>query len=141
MRLLASHERDIESDIKYSPAIPSDIYGRDNDPAIRECLDKIDNEPFNYWLWHDLSRLYTTKNDLDKAIRVCQQGMEKWMNNPSPLMELSNLYAAKGDYKSAISTSMKLSKIDPILFRIALKGGEIPMRLKDEMESKDSLDR
>jgi hypothetical protein len=66
--------------------------------------------------------------------------MEKWTNNPSPLMELSNLYAVKGDYTAAISISMKLSKVDPILFRIALKG-EVPLKWNCEIKSKGSPDR
>jgi tetratricopeptide (TPR) repeat protein len=136
IRLLISRERHIESGINSAPVIPID-----NDSVIQKCRDAIDKEPLNYWLWHHLSRLYIEQNDIDGAIQACKLGMKKWINNPSPLMELSNLYAAKGDYKTAISTSMELSKIDSIFFRIALKSGEIPLRLSCEVKLKGSLQR
>lgn len=91
----------------------------------------IEKEPFNYWLWHNLCKLLIQRDDLDEAIRTCQLGIETSEDNPSPLMELSNLYAAKGDYGTAIKTSMKLARIKPANFRLALTEPGHPLLLPD----------
>jgi serine/threonine protein kinase len=120
--------------------IPGNIHAID-DHAIQECQSAVDKEPLNYWLWHDLSRLYVAKNDINGAIQACLLGIEKSATNPSPLMELSNLYAANGDYKSAILASMKLSTFNPLLLQLALKGSGTPWRLDYETKLKRLLER
>ena len=103
--------------------------------------DAIEKEPLNYWLWHNLCKLLVQRDDLDEAIRTCQLGIKKSKDNPSPLMELSNLYTAKGDYGAAIETSMKLARVKPANFRLALTDPLLPLPNFDQHETQGLLKR
>ena len=110
---------------------------------IRMLQDAIDKEPLNYWLWHNLCRVYAATNNLDGAIHACELGIKKSDTNPSPLMELTNLYAAKGDYKAAITTGMQLLKVKPVILLLALKDSKNPLITPTSLENKlkSSLER
>jgi serine/threonine protein kinase len=111
----------------------------DYDQSIRMSQDAIDKEPLNYWLWHNLCRLYTETNNLDGAIHACEFGIKKSGANPSPLMELTNLYAAKGDYKAAITTGMQLLKVRPVDLLVVFQNPGDPL-ITPSSELKSSLE-
>jgi hypothetical protein len=102
------------------------------------CLDAIDGEPLNYWLWHELCRYYASKNDMNGAIQACKLHSEKSSTNPSPLMALSNLYAAKSEFKAAVESNDKLAKVPPTLIHLALSA---VARTPYERNLKSSLER
>jgi hypothetical protein len=102
------------------------------------CLDAIDKEPLNYWLWHELCRYYASKNDLNGAIQACKLQSEKSSTNPSPLMALSNLYAAKTEFKAAVASNDKLAEIRPTWIHLALSA---VARTPYEIDLKRSLER
>jgi serine/threonine protein kinase len=121
LRLLPRNEIHLEPGILSATELLISGNERDNDYAIQMCYNAINKEPLNYWLWHELCRLYATKNDLDGAIQACELGSQKSANNPSPLMELCNLYASKCEFKAAITTFVKLCNLKPTLLQLALK--------------------
>ena len=138
-RSLSSHDRVIESYVEHTVELGSE----QDDHTIGLCQDAIDKEPLNYWLWHNLCRLYTTTNNLDGAIHACELGIKKSGANPSPLMELTNLYAAKGDYKAAITTGMQLLKVKRVILLLALKDSKDPLitPTSPDYKPKSSLER
>jgi tetratricopeptide (TPR) repeat protein len=121
LNLLSGDDRRIKGSIEPASEIRTEERTPDDDCSIRMSQDAIDKEPLNYWLWHNLCRLYAATNNLSGAIHACELGIKKTAINPSPLMELSNLYAAKGDYKAAITTGMRLLDVKPVILLFALK--------------------
>jgi serine/threonine protein kinase len=108
----------------------------DKEHSICMFQDAIEKEPLNYWLWHDLCRLYAAMNDLDGAIQACELGIKKYSAYPSPLMELTNLYAANGDYKGAIMIGSQLLKFKPVILLLALKDSTDPLITPTSSKSK-----
>jgi len=103
--------------------------------SIRMSQDAIEKAPRNYWLWHNLCRLYASINSLDEAIQACELGMKRASDNPSPLMELTNLYAAKGDYKAAVTIGMLLLKVKPnVILSVLQDSGPHEDKLKSKLE-------
>jgi tetratricopeptide (TPR) repeat protein len=144
LRLLLRNDIHLEPDI--APATELSIGGnaQDYDHAIQTCHSAINEEPLNYWLWHELCRLYAAKNDLKGAIQACELGSGKSVANPSPLIELSNLYAANGEFKAAITTFVKLCSLNPTLIRLALRAAvRYPLESPGsyELKFKSSLEK
>jgi serine/threonine protein kinase len=132
----------LRNDIHLEPDIGGNAQGYDH--AIQMCHNAINKEPLNYWLWHELCRLYAAKNDLKGAIQACELGSGKSVANPSPLIELSNLYAANGEFKAAITTFVKLCNLKPTLIRLALRAAvRYPLESPSsyEFKFKSSLER
>jgi tetratricopeptide (TPR) repeat protein len=127
---------DLELSIEPASEVTMEEPTWDDDRSIRMLQDAIDKDPLNYWLWHDLCRLYAATNNLDGAILACELEIKKSGDNPSPLMELTNLYAAKGDYKAAIKTGASLLKIKPVILLLALKESKNPVRMPTSSENK-----
>jgi ankyrin repeat protein len=88
--------------------------------SIQRCLEAVDKDPMNYWLWNSLCNLYIAIGDLDSAIEACKHGINLHGTNPSPSMALSNLYAAKGDFKSAIEIGTQLHRFESGIVLLAL---------------------
>jgi len=136
--LLSTNDKGIEPAVEAGTVVDK----LDKDLSIQMYQDAIDKEPFNYWLWHNLCRLYAVNHDLDGAIQACLLGIEKSTTNPSPRMELSSLYAAKGDYRNAVMIYTK-SRIKPAMLRLALKASRNPCNSPSshEIQLRQSLER
>lgn len=112
----------------------------EDDETIPVVEAEIQNEPYNFWLWHALCTLYATKDDLDGAIKACEIGARGSTLNPSPIMELMNLYAAKGNYKVAVDKGRELLKMKSVDLRHALTATISPLvaSIVHEYEEKQS---
>jgi tetratricopeptide (TPR) repeat protein len=129
LNLLSSNDREIELSFETASEVRMEEFTVDDDHSSRMLQDAMDKDSLNYWLWHDLCRLYAATNNLDGAIHACELEIKKSGDNPSPLMELTNLYAAKGDYKAAIKAEMSLLKIKSVILLLALKESKNPVTM------------
>jgi tetratricopeptide (TPR) repeat protein len=116
----------------------TEMHTLDDGHSIRMWQDAVDKEPLNYWLWHNLCRLYSAMNNLDGAIDACKLGLGLGVTdsriNPSPLMVLTNLYAAKGHYEAAIALGIELVNIKPAILLLALKDPKRPLIAQNLLE-------
>src|SRR5271167_3807110 len=118
---MSSDDRGTELFIETALEVRTEEPQRSHNQSIRTLQEAIDKEPLNYWLWHNLCRLFAATNNLDGAIQACELGIKDSGTNPSPLMELTNLFPAKGDYKAAVTTGMRLLKVKPAILQLAFK--------------------
>lgn len=77
--------------------------------AIGAYENAIEKDPTNFWLWHNLCKVYLLQNDYDGAIAACKQGIAQLPSNWSPMMAMGTLYATVDNYKMAIDTYMQMN--------------------------------
>ena len=120
--LLSSDDGGMDLSIEPAAEVQMEDHTSDDDRSIRMLQDAIEKEPLNYWLWHNLCRLYAATNNLDGAIHACELGIKKSGANLSPLMELTNFYVAKSDYKSCYDDRNASSQGQTSRFTLGVEG-------------------